>query len=633
MRLRKNVAHGLFAKQKGIQTQARSDILTGIGQSFNQSMTHLELRCKFFDFWQQKPRNHVLIPSSPLVPENDPTTLFTGSGMQPLIPYLLSEPHPLGTRLVDIQKCFRGQDIDEVGDNRHDSFFEMMGNWSLGDYFKKEQLAWYFEFLTKVLGFDKDKLYVTCFEGYKKVPKDTESAEIWESLGIPRERIFYYGVEKNWWSRSGVPDAMPVGEIGGPDSEVFYEYSDVQHDRKYGEKCHPNCDCGRFIEIGNSVFIQYQKQKDGSFKELPQKNVDFGGGLERTLATLNDDPDIFKTDLYSPIIKILEEYSGKKYDDGRHGFRIIADHMKAAIFLISAGVVPSNKDRGYVLRRVIRRAIRFGRKLGIEKDLGIPVGEAVIEEVYRGVYPLANDRKLVHQVISEEEKKFRRTIDAGLREFAKISGKREISAPDAFYLYESFGFPFELTEEEANNQGVKMASRKDFDEEAKRHQEQSRTASKGMFKGGLADHSEIVTKYHTATHLLQAALRKVLGDHVHQEGSNLTAERLRFDFSHGAKLTPEEIKKVEEIVNEKIQKDLQRKVETMTYDEAIKKGALAFFKERYPEKVTVYSFGDFSREICGGPHVENTAVLGKFKIIKEEAVAGGTRRIYAVLES
>ncbi|MBI4099577.1 alanine--tRNA ligase, partial [Candidatus Microgenomates bacterium] len=347
-------------------------------------MTHLELRRKFLEFW--KAHDHIEIPSSSLVPENDPTTLFTGSGMQPLIPYLLGQPHPLGKRLVNVQKCFRGQDVDEVGDNRHDSFFEMMGNWSLGDYFKKDQLAWYLEFLTRDLGFDKEKLYVSCFAGDKVVPKDTESAKIWKSLGIPDERIFYYDVSKNWWSRSGTPDEMPVGEIGGPNSEVFYEFSHIDHDKKFGTKCHPNCDCGRFIEIGNSVFITYQKMAPGQFKELPQKNVDFGGGMERTLAAVNNDPDIFKTDLYASGIETLEQFSDKKYGEEEKStrvFRIIADHLKAAVFLIDAGVVASNKDRGYVLRRLTRRSVRFAKTIGIEKNFVGKVVEAVLETYKR----------------------------------------------------------------------------------------------------------------------------------------------------------------------------------------------------------------------------------------------------------
>ena len=431
-------------------------------------MTHRQLRDKFIGFWKEPPRGHVVIPGSALIPENDPTTLFTGSGMQPLIPYLLGQPHPLGTRLTDIQKCFRGQDIDEVGDNRHDSFFEMAGNWSLGDYYKSEQLEWYFEFLTKRLGLDAQRLYITCFEGNNFVQKDSESVKIWKSLGIPDERIFFYSGKTNWWSRSGPPENMPTGEIGGPNTEVFYDFG-LPHDH-FGKECHPNCDCGRFCEVGNSVFITYQKSADDSFTELAQKNVDFGGGVERMLAVLNDDPDIFRTDLYSPIVDVIESYSGKKYSDDMRSFRIVSDHMKAAVFLIDAGVVPANKDRGYVLRRLIRRAIRFGEKLGISQGIGIPTSEAVME-IYQGVYPLAQNRKLIQQIISDEETKFRKTVAAGLREFSKIAQGKKISAADAFYLYESFGFPFELTEEEARNQNIEMASRDSFDKEVKKHQE------------------------------------------------------------------------------------------------------------------------------------------------------------------
>lgn len=588
-------------------------------------MTHLDLRSKFFEFWEE--RGHKKIPSSSLVPENDPTTLFTGSGMQPLIPYLLGEPHPLGKRLVDIQKCFRGQDIDDVGDNRHDTFFEMMGNWSLGDYFKKDQLAWYWEFLKEIFGDRTNKLHVTCFEGYKNISKDTESAEIWKSLGIPEEKIHFYGVAENWWSRSGAPDQMPTSEIGGPDSEVFYDFGAPVHDG-----CHPNCQCDRFLEIGNSVFIQYQKRPDGSFKELPQKNVDFGGGLERTLAALSNNPDFFLTDVHKNNIENLEKISGKKYADFTREFRIVADHIKSAVFLVTAGVFPSNVDRGYILRRLTRRAVRFSNQLGIKEDLVSAVVNSNIE-TYKSVYPeVLDNRKNIHEVLQREEEKFRNTLEKGLKEFEKLSAKGFLTADEVFYLYESFGFPYEMTQEEGKNKNLKIPPKKDFDEAFRKHQEKSRTAAAGKFKGGLADHSEVVTKYHTATHLLQAALRQVLGDHVHQEGSNITAERLRFDFSQPQKLTVTEIKQVEDEVNKQIKNDLPRKTETLTYHAAIKSGALAFFKERYPEKVTVHSFGDFSREICGGPHVEHTGLLGRFKIIKEEAVASGIRRIYGILE-
>lgn len=603
-------------------------------------MTHLDLRDRFLSFWRENPKNSVIIPSSSVVPENDPTTLFTGSGMQPLIPYLLGQPHPLGKRLVNVQKCFRGQDIDEVGDNRHDSFFEMMGNWSLGDYFKKEQLAWYLEFLTKKLGFEQNKLHITCFGGSNEAPKDDESAQIWKSLGVSKERIYFYPVGFNWWSRSGTPDQMPSGEIGGPDSEVFYEFEKVKHNPKFGKECHPNCDCGKYIEIGNSVFIQYQKQDDGSFKELAQKNVDFGGGMERTLAALNDDQDIFKTDVFRPLISTIEQVSGQKYGERSEidvSYRVIADHLKAAVFLAGAGVTPGNVDRGYILRRLIRRAIRFGMKIDIRENFIPKVVDSVIK-TYEIPYPeLTAFDESIHRMLTSEEEKFRKTLEKGLKEFEKLSLKGSLSAEEVFYLYESFGFPFELTAEEANQKRIKIANKNEFDQVYEAHKEQSRTASRGKFKGGLADHSEQVVKYHTATHLLHAALRQVLGTHVRQEGSNITGERLRFDFSHGAKLSGEQIQKVQDLVNDWVSRNLHRGVETLSYEEAIKNGALAFFKEKYPEKVTVYSFTDhsevISREICGGPHVENTGLLGRFKIIKEDSVSAGIRRIYATLET
>jgi alanyl-tRNA synthetase len=468
-----------------------------------------------------------------------------------MMPYLLGAAHPLGTRLVDIQKCFRGQDIDEVGDNRHDSFFEMMGNWSLGDYFKTEQISWYFDFLTNNLGLPKGKLYVSVFGGDDGFDEDVEAIEIWKSLGFPDNHIYKYGAKKNWWSRSGTPNEMPIGEPGGPDSEVFYDFGSErkihEHSRFAKEECHPNCDCGRFLEIGNNVFMTYLKTAEG-FVPLSKKNIDFGGGFERTLAVLNDNPDMFLTDIYWPIISTLEEISEKKYGDDEktdYSFRIVADHIKAATFLISSGLVPSNVDRGYILRRLIRRAIRFSKYLEVSENFIEKAVEPIIK-IYETTYPdLIHEKESIQNVIVKEETKFRGTLEKGLHEFKRLAEKGEITGEEAFYLYESFGFPYEISQEEASTMGVKIDSKKAFEESLAKHKDKSRTASKGMFKGGLADQSEMVVKYHSATHLLQAALRKTLGNHVHQEGSNLTGERLRFDFAHSEKLKPEQISLVE----------------------------------------------------------------------------------------
>ncbi len=580
-------------------------------------MTSADVRRKFIEFY--KARGHAEMPSAPLVPENDPTTLFTSSGMQPLVPNLLGQPHPLGTRIVDSQKCFRAQDIEEVGDNRHTTFFEMLGNWSLGDYFKKEQLPWVWEFLIKELGLAKERLYVSVLKG------DEESVNIWKKLGVAEEKIFPYGVEKNWWSRSGEPDKMPTGEPGGPDSEVFFDFGAELglHDRAW--PCHPNCDCGRFMEIANSVFMQYRKRQDGSLEELPNKNVDFGGGLERLVAATEDTPDVFDTDLFIPIIDVIERVANKKYKERAQEMRILADHMKAAVMMIADGVEPSNKMQGYVLRRLIRRAMLYGRNLGFDAW-----GELVdpVVMIYYEAYPeVSKNVDRIRQFLSEEALRFGRMLERGLREIEKVTA---IDGKTAFFLYESYGFPWEMTEEIAlqRKQHIDHAQ---FEEEFKKHQELSRTAAKGMFKGGLADQSEKTTKLHTATHLLHVALRNILGDHVQQKGSNITAERLRFDFSHPDKLTKEEIEGIEGLVNDKIKENLPVSFDVMTYEEAIKVGALAFFGERYPEKVNVYTMGAFSREICGGPHVPATGQLGTFKIIKEESAGAGVRRIYAVV--
>ncbi|HBM46021.1 MAG: alanyl-tRNA synthetase [Parcubacteria group bacterium GW2011_GWF2_38_76] len=629
-------------------------------------MTSKEVREKYLEFFRKK--EHAIISSASLVPENDPTTLFTSSGMQPLVPYLLGEKHSMGVRLTNSQKSFRAEDIDDIGDNRHTTFFEMLGNWSLGDYFKKEQLPWVFEFLTDEIGIDPQRLYVTVFAGDKEagVDKDNESVKIWKELfkgkgieakdieliteekggelGTQGGRIFYYGAKKNWWSRSGVPMNMPVGEPGGPDSEIFYEFTHIEHDPKFGKYCHPNCDCGRFMEIGNSVFMEFQKQEDppgngrtgGTFKKLPQRNVDFGGGLERITAASNDNPDIFEIDLFYDLIQAIKIISCKNYEgEDKLSMRIVADHIRSSVLMISDGVIPSNSERGYVLRRLLRRAIRHGDKLGM-KEGSLATFASLVAEKYKGVYDSINTNLVaIASEMQKEEAKFRETLSAGMKMFEKIS-KEDISGKDAFILFSSHGFPLEITVELAKEKGIKV-DKKGFDEEFKKHQDLSRSGSEKKFKGGLGGLSEIETKYHTATHLLNAALRKVLGEHVYQKGSNITVERLRFDFPNSAKLTDEEKKKIEVLVNEKIKEALPVSMEEMPLPKAKEEGATGVFGEKYPDIVTVYTIGDdknnyFSKEICGGPHVKNTSELGHFKIKKEEAIASGVRRIKAFLE-
>ncbi|MDZ7726336.1 MAG: alanine--tRNA ligase [Candidatus Campbellbacteria bacterium] len=627
-------------------------------------MKTAEVRKRYLDFFASK--GHRIVPSASLVPTDDPTTLFTGSGMQPMVPYLLGEDHPLGSRIVDSQKCFRAEDIEEIGDNRHTTFFEMLGNWSLGDYFKEEQLSWLFEFLTDKeagLGLDPERLYITVFHGDKNndLPKDTESVEIWKSLfkqknieanevevgteengseiGLEGGRIFYYDASKNWWSRGGTPDDMPVGEPGGPDSEVFYEFQDVEHDPAFGKKCHPNCDCGRFLEIGNSVFMQYVKKAEGHFEKLPKENVDFGGGLERLTAVTEDFSDIFKIDVLRSIIERLEDHSGERYEnsENKNSFRVIADHIRGAVFMISDGVTPSNSERGYFVRRLIRRSIRHANLLGIEtkklKDL-----VSVVANNYREVYPeVFESQEWIQDEIESEESKFKLALDRGLKEFRKIIEKEDkISGKGAFKLFTTHGFPFELTEELAREYG-KEVDKEAFEEEYRIHQEESRKGADKKFKGGLGDTGEMSVKYHTATHLLNAALRDVLGEHVEQKGSNITPERLRFDFSHSEKLTEEEKKEIETFVNGAIERSLPVSYSEMTLEEARAQGAVGVFEDKYEEKVRVYKIGDrstgvVSLEICGGPHVENTGELGKFRIKKEEASSAGVRRIKAILE-
>lgn len=602
-------------------------------------MTSKDIRDKYIKFFTE--RGHAQISPAKLVPENDPTTLFTSSGMQPLVPYLLGQTHPEGKRLVDSQPCFRAEDIEEIGDNRHTTFFEMLGNWSLGDYFKKEQLEWFWEFLIKEIGLPKEKLYVSIFEGDESVPEDKESYEIWGKLGVAEDHIYKYGVNKNWWSRSGTPDKMPVGEIGGPDSEVFYEFTQVEHDEKFGKECHPNCDCGRFLEIGNSVFIQYIKKEDGSLEELAQRNVDFGGGLERIAAASNNNPDIFQIDIFKSITNtIVEVIDGK---GNEKAIRIIADHMKAATFLIKQGVVPSNKLQGYILRRLLRRLIiKLNNFTNDQITVLGKLTDAVIDSYQDTNYFEQMDEEYIKEVVQEELSRFKKTLDHGLKEIEKIDN---IDGKIAFDLYQTFGFPYEVTEELFRQKGQKI-DREQFKAEFEKHRELSRTASAGMFKGGLADHSEVTVKYHTATHLLHQALRDVLGPEVFQKGSNITSERLRFDFSFDRKMTDEEIKKTQDLINERIKQDLKVDRMIIPLEKAKEMNAIGLFNDKYAKEVSVYGVGPdfkldsdakdqrdrggyYSLEFCGGPHVERTGVIGDIKITKEEAISAGIRRIRA----
>ena len=593
-----------------------------------------EIRSRFLKFFEK--RGHTIIPSASLVPENDPSVLFTTAGMQPLVPYLLGAPHPKGKRLVNSQKCVRTQDIDEVGDNTHDTFFEMLGNWSLGDYFKKEQLAFCFEFLTEEIKIPKERLWVTCFEGDPalNLPKDTESAEIWKSLGVPESRIKFYGSNKNWWSRAGEPKNMPAGEPGGPDSEVFYEFEHIKHDQKFGAECHPNCDCGRFLEIGNSVFMQYIKKAGGTFGLLPKQNVDFGGGLERIAAVAQNNDDIFLVN-HGYIIDRLKYLTSTKYEENKKAYRIIADHIKAAVFLIGDGVRPDNKDQGYYVRRLIRRSVLFLHKLNQKTSVIFLIPEII--EAYKEQYPGLKEKYAdIEQQVAEEETKFAATLARGTKELMRFASDGTISAQDTFQLVTTYGFPLELIIEEVGERGIKQIDMEGFKELLKQHQELSRAGSEQKFKGGLADTSEKTTRLHTAHHLLLKALQQVLGPHVHQRGSNITQERLRIDFAHDKKLTTEQLEQLERLVNDKIKEDLPVVRTEMALEEAEKLHAEHEFGAKYPERVSVYSVGPlesaYSIEFCGGPHVEHTGELGRFKILKEEAVAQGIRRIKAVLE-
>ena len=613
-------------------------------------MSSDEIRKKFLDFFQSK--NHTMIPSASLIPENDPTLLFTNSGMFPLVPFLLGEKHPGGKRLANSQKCFRTEDIDEVGDNRHNTFFEMLGNWSLGDYFKKEQLEWWFKFMVNDLEIDPKKIYQTVYGGDKSIgiEKDNESIkilrEIYLKYGIEANegpeikgsgkdgsgmevdfsqyRIFAYK-DKNWWKRG---DA--VGELGGPDSETFYD-TGKKHNKKFGKYCHVNCDCGRFLEIGNSVFMQYQKTETG-WKELVNKNVDFGGGLERLTMVSQGKDNIFETDLFQEIINEIENLSGRKYREHTSAFEIIADHLKAAVFIIGdeKGITPSNIGQGYVVRRLIRRAIRYAKIIGVDANFTKKIAEEIIG-IYKNVYSEieSNKEKIFHELELEEER-FKKTLEAGMKEFEKIMKSGKISGKMAFLLFSTFGFPIEMVQELAKEKGIRV-NIKEFESELEKHKDLSRTASAGMFKGGLADTGEQTTKYHTATHLLLAALREVLSGDIIQKGSNITVERLRFDFNYLQKFTDEQIKKIEDLVNEKIQEKISVEMIEMPKEEALKEVKISFDASKYGNIVKVYKIGDFSIELCGGPHVKNTGELGIFKIIKEESSSAGVRRIKAVL--
>lgn len=625
-------------------------------------MNAQEIRNQYLKFFSD--RQHVVVKRAPLVLKDDPTTLFTGSGMQPMIPYLLGQPHPEGQRIADSQTCLRAQDIEEIGDNRHTTFFEMLGNWSMGDYFKEQQIEWMFEFLSDVVELDMSKLYVTCFIGAPEygIEKDTEAAAVWKRLfeakglsageaelgseeagyerGIKEgERIFYYDGSKNWWSRNGAPTSTPIGDPCGPDTEMFYDFG-TPHNPEYGEHCHPNCDCGRFLEIGNNVFMAYRKVAEGKFEPLEKPNIDHGSGLERIAAAKLNDPDIYKISLMWPIIEKLQEISGKKYDSHTESMRVIADHLRAATFLAVDGCVPANKEQGYVMRRLLRRAIRFAFDLGVEQNFFEQI-VPIIADLYHNDFPeVAEKREEVIAVLVKEEKVFRQTLRKGLREMQKFAA-HGLTGAELFTLYDTYGFPVELSTEEAFKQNIQLSEnwRQEFDEKMAEQRARSQTAAKGAFKGGLGGQTLQHKKYHTATHLLQSALRQIFGNELRQHGSNITEERLRFDFNLDRKVTPEEIAQAEELVNGWIKQDLPVTFTDYPTQQALDMGAIGPFGERYAETVKVYQMGEgehiASLEICGGPHVDHTGQLGEdgkiFKITKEEASSAGIRRIKAAL--
>lgn len=587
-------------------------------------MTELELRNKFLDYFKQK--KHAIIASASLVPENDPSVLFTTAGMHPLVPYLLGQSHPEGDRLANYQKCIRTGDIDEVGDDWHLTFFDMLGNWSLGNYFKKEAIEWSYEFLTRELGIPSEMLAVSVFKGDNDAPFDKESFELWRSQGIDEDRIYMYGKSENWWGPAGITGPC------GPDTEIFY----ITDKEPCSDDCQPSCNCGKYAEIWNNVFMEYNKAANGDYESLKQKNVDTGMGLERTVAILNGKNSVYDIDLINPILQKLRNLASNNDDSAE---RIVVDHIRAACFILLEGITPSNLDQGYVLRRLIRRAIRQARKLGINSEF-IHLIAAVVFSSHAELYPeLSKKKDLILSELRTEENNFAITLQKGLKVFEKEldifrasnKGHKKFSGKAAFYLYQTYGFPIEMIEEELAEKGIEI-DRAQFDIEYKKHQQLSRKGAEKKFSGGLADHSEETVKLHTATHLLHQALRTVLGNHVAQKGSNITTERLRFDFAHPQKMTAEEIAKVEALVNEQINRNLPVSVSEVTIEEAKKKNAIGLFEEKYGKKVKVYEIGDFSAEICGGPHVVNTKELNSFKITKEQAVSAGIRRIKAKVQ-
>jgi alanyl-tRNA synthetase len=584
-----------------------------------------ELRERYLRFFES--RDHVRIPSASLVPENDPSVLFTTAGMHPLAPYLMGEPHPSGKRLTNVQRCLRTNDIEEVGDASHLTFFEMLGNWSLGDYFKEESLAWSFEFLVRELGIDPERLAVTVFAGDADAPRDEESASAWRKLGISERRIYYLPKADNWWG--------PVGAVGpcGPDSEIFYDTGRPDH-----PGCRPGCPCGKWFEIWNNVFMQYRKTENGGYEKLEQHNVDTGMGVDRTAAVLQGNDDVFSIDTLQPLVSRLEQLSGREYTDNPLPFRVIADHVRAAGMAAADGVRPSNVEAGYVVRRLVRRAVRHAGVLGIEENFTGELAKMTFD-LFEGVYPgLKQAKESAAEELDREETKFKRTLERGLGKYHKLverlrgGSQPRISGEQAFDLFQTYGFPLSLTVEMAREQGLEV-DETDFNRLYEEHKAISRQGSSQKFSGGLSDQNIETTRLHTATHLLHASLRRVLGEHVKQMGSNITPERLRFDFSHGEKMTQSELEQVKRLVNEQIEGDLEVDYEVMPLDAALESGALAFFGERYSDQVKVYRIGEFSREVCGGPHASRTGELGRFKILKEEAVGRGVRRIRAKLET